>query len=230
MTNRRAQLHDAIDNDYDSIAALTTPPDIGDLAKTIATELDLDPAIVRAVLARRPAPALDAMRDLHHRVVMIELDNPSTPDGYPTTAIGAAPSTGTAPYVPEDERGVDQPTERAVIALARPHRDEYRRRVADANGYLADAARALRAANNCLRWCIDKPADTIDPGVNRQVCAVMKRVGVEEPVAHRIVDADGHAIPLGAWAYKFRHSHRRLPTDDEARQHAKGRRVMVRVA
>ncbi|HEV2071090.1 MAG TPA: hypothetical protein VGR26_14970 [Acidimicrobiales bacterium] len=62
-------------------------------------------------------------------------------------------------------------------------------------------------------------------------CWAMARLRVWEPV-HRTSDVGGklsEARPLGLWAYRFVRIAGRLPTVEECRAHAAGRRVRVRV-
>lgn len=227
---RRTELHNAIDTDYDSIAALTLPaqPD-KTLVKRIAEETGVDKDIVRTILAAYPRAQLDGLRQLHHRIVNVELDNPSTPDGYPTSVIGAEAPSGRTPDIPENERVTLMPTERAAANRERAKTDEYRRNVHKANDMLQQAAMSLRAVNNITAWCLNGQP-TMPAEANTQYCAMMLRVGKQEQVARRIVDEHGTTIPLSAWAYNFRVRNRRLPTVEECDQHAKMRRVMVKAS
>ncbi len=99
------------------------------------------------------------------------------------------------------------------------------------------AVRALEQAVTSIQVlrsrldAIDHLGDADDQVESAPGCWLMGLVGVWEPV-HRTGDVGGRlkeARPLGKWAYDFVRTTGELPTREQARAHAEGRRVRVKV-
>jgi hypothetical protein len=92
-----------------------------------------------------------ADRLIHH--LTIARDITSQPDGYPTRASGADPTTtnSTRRLQPEDEQINLTSVEAAADARSRWAKDEHDRETERAWGYLQDAVHALAAANQVLQ-------------------------------------------------------------------------------
>jgi hypothetical protein len=70
--------------------------------------------------------------------------------------------------------------------------------------------------------------DIAEPPAETPQCWAMARIGKDEDVfARRVIAGTGYS--LGRWAYDWVGRHGRLPTEDECRAHAEGRKVRVAV-
>lgn len=140
----------------------------------------------------------------------------SARDGFPSG--GGGPRSG----------DVSDPTFNA--ATGRDPKDQLAELVQSAATHLEQAVVHVQGLAANLD-AIDRLADDKDlnpePG-----CWAMARIGHWEPV-HRSGDVGGRlkeARPLGRWAYDFTVNEGRLPTPEECRAHAEGRRVRLRAS
>jgi hypothetical protein len=122
--------------------------------------------------------------------------------------------------------GVSDPTYGA--AMSRDEIDQLRTHTRLMARHLENTAREFRAFLEQLD-AIDQLANVAD--LNPEpICWAMARVGSVEPV-WRTGDVGGRLKeprPLGKWAYEFVMAMDRLPTDEECRARAAGRRVRVK--
>jgi hypothetical protein len=201
--------------------------------------------------------ALDGIRDTNMaklrtnllRWMRVSIDNPSAPDGYPTSTIGAeastAPSAGRRPSkCTTCGLDADDPAAKAcsnsvhlgeatLNAVERAATAKKRRDVIDMNTtvaaqWIVQAEDLLRRAEHKLleneRYQDDK--DLNPPGE----CWVMRqRADVFEAKAHKsdlwgLLDEPRN---VSAWVYKFADKNRVLPTREQCRAHARGERVMI---
>lgn len=148
----------------------------------------------------------------------------TVPDGSPRSSMGGS---GGGPTVLVDGEHVPVTTvEAAVIAREHPPVDRQRRAVVDAVDALAAALDALRRLEHRLALVDALRSDedlTPEPG-----CWAMARVDVWEPV-HRKTFVGGEERALGRFAYDFTRRAGRLPTIEECRAHAEGRRIHLAV-
>jgi hypothetical protein len=133
------------------------------------------------------------------------------PDGYPAGGTSNGPPTG-----------ISDPT--GTAATNPRQRDDVDHLVRRALSSLTTAVQALHTVEACIT-SVENLADDADlnppPG-----CEIMARIGVWEPV-HRRTTFNGDDYDLGRWVYDFARLAGRLPTRDECRLHAQGRRVRI---
>lgn len=115
-------------------------------------------------------------------------------------------------------------------ATGRDPKDLLAENVHAAASYLEDAVKAVQSFESRLA-AIDRLSDDRDlnpePG-----CWAMQRIGHWEPV-HRTSDVGGRLKepkPLGRWAYDVTVALGRVPTPEECRARAEGRRVRLRAS
>lgn len=180
-----------------------------------------------------------------HELVALDVSNPSSPDGFPTSTPGAAvegrPSPQPKPCV--DPRTGDMrhdfdetcehceptagwPVERAVEARQSRELDQVHTKVELALGYLSDAANALKGALNKAAD-VEKIRATAGLQPGAPGCWALERIGAWESVLHRVV-IDGVERPLGSWAYKFYRRNGRVPNRHECREHVENPSGRVR--
>lgn len=185
---------------------------------------------------------LDAIRDVDHarirtgvlRWVKVCIDHPSRPDGYPTSASGAPPSTNSTPAPEHDDNGnpytpTDTITERA--ALTTRSRDHIEMNTAAIVGWVTqidDLFRRIEAKlleNERLQSTAD-----LNP---EPACWFMAQIDVYEPKHVKTDFAGVLDKPLdepryvGRWCYDYIRATGTIPTREQRRQHASGQRVMV---
>lgn len=145
-------------------------------------------------------------------------------DGFSGTSSGfAAAGGGTS--------GVNDSSGNTGVARA-----EWGERRDPLHEHTAAAVKALEAAVTAVQVlrsrldAIDHLSDVDDQVDPAPGCWLMGLVGVWEPV-HRTGDVGGRLKeprPLGKWAYDFVRSTGELPTREQARAHAEGRRIRVK--
>lgn len=140
-------------------------------------------------------------------------------DGYPTGATGSGQDSG-------DPVGAVATTNVSTS----PAKDPLADHVEAAEGYLLQAVTSLGAMRSRLN-AIDRLTDDSDlnpePG-----CWAMARVGVYEP-AHVMSDAKGAIAeprPWGRWAHDYVLATGQVPTVEQCRDHAEGRRVKLKAS
>lgn len=144
-----------------------------------------------------------------------ERAHPSTPDGYPKTTIGGGGGGGN-----ETATSV----EAAVIARQQKTRDEHRIEITRAVDAIRNVCDEISRARGALaRISKMKSDEELNP---EPQCAAMARVGTWEPF-HRNHTIDNKIVPLGRWAYDFARAMHRMPTIEECKARAEGRRVRI---
>lgn len=194
-----------------------------------------------AAIAARLVTGLDAGRrqlaELE-RLVVLARERPSEPDGFPTGAAGFAHDRSAATTyrdggeLLDDEAGVSLTSvEAAVVARAGRRSDPFDADVLRAVAAVERAGDALASLTLALaeiaRHRVPEAPVSDENGAR---CTLMARIGVTEPV-HARTTLDGllpTPTPVGRWVYDFARTIGRLPTADEMRAHADGRRVVIR--
>ncbi len=186
------------------------------------------------------AAATPALVETLGRIVDTCRAHPSTPDGYPAHGEGGPPNLTTggdgALDPDDDEAGPtdDTSTERAALArvLGRQLGDPLDRATIAA---CADLAAALSFLAGLERKVADigRLRAARDPWQDRPTaCALMAEVGHYEAAlvgTTTLGDLLADEQPVGRWCYDFARRLGRLPTEDERRAHADGKRVRVDV-
>lgn len=126
--------------------------------------------------------------------------------------------------------GGDRPDPTYTAAMSRDPKDLLDEHVKAAIHHLKTADKSIRDFKSRMD-AIDRLSDDKDlnpePG-----CWAMARIGHWEPV-HRSSDVGGRlreAKPLGRWAYDFVWAMGRVPTPEECRARAEGRRVRLKAS
>jgi hypothetical protein len=115
------------------------------------------------------------------------------------------------------------PVEAAALAGNHPPRDARRTLI-----LLLFAALGRADWEACHRHVEALDAlDTTDDESTEPGCDLMARIGVWEHV-HRRTRIGDTPMALGRWCYDFARTNGRLPTEDETRTHADGRRVRIK--
>lgn len=177
--------------------------------------------------------ALDGIRDTNLaklrtnalRWMKVVADNPSQPDGYPTSTLGALPSTAPSPLLEPDEAPLNA-VERAATAKRR--RDVIDMNTTVAAQWIVQAEDLLRRAEHKLLEN-QRYQDSSDLNPPEECWVMRQRADVFEAKAHKsdlwgLLD---EARPVCAWVYKFVDNNRVLPTREQCRAHARGERVMI---
>lgn len=152
-------------------------------------------------------------------------NNSPRPDGYPTSHIGAEPSTAPTPSRADDEAPLN-PIESA--AIARKTLDQIDMKTAVMLGNIATAARALELAMSKATECRNLQAQVkTEP---KPECWVMRqRADVFEEAKSKtdlggLLDEPRH---VSRWVQDYVTRIGVLPTREQCRQHARGDRVMI---
>lgn len=195
----------------------------------MARHRDID----RALASIAATDLADLGRRLH-TLVDLNRAHPSTPDGYPSSTLGAGTPTIHAHTLDPDGEITLTSVEAAANART-THRDPLERAEQHAVQHLCLAAENLALAEQHLRRADQLRANRPDRPDADPGCWAMARVGGWEPV-HRVTDlADildrplDEPRPLGRWAYDFARRVGRLPSIEECRRRRDGRKVMVAV-
>lgn len=165
-----------------------------------------------------------------------ERNNRADPDGFAQGTSGDGGSGGGPKITVDLEDGTRDTVDVTAVELAvmrreRPTADPYRTGVRRAAKSFEQAARQL---DQCLKALdaldlLDDLRDddaglAPDPG-----CWAMARVDSWEPIFRRTKIGNRY-FELGRWAYDFLGRAGRLPTTDECKRHAEGRKVMLPAA
>lgn len=174
-----------------------------------------------------------------HELVALDVSNPTSPDGFPTSTPGASvegrPSSGPVACVDPTtgdmrhdfgetcehcEPTAGWPVERAVQARQGRALDEVHTKLELALGYVSDATNALSAAVNKMAD-IDRIRDAAGLKDGEPGCWALGRIGAWEPVLHRVTIA-GEERGLGSYAYYFYRREGRVPSEPECLKHVAG--------
>lgn len=154
------------------------------------------------------------------------------PDGIAGGHAGGS-SSGGPKIIVDNEQGEPESVDVTAVELAviqRQHQptDPYHAALDRAGQAYERAARELDRVLRALDAIdlLDELRDddaglTPEPG-----CWAMARVESWEPV-FRNTTLGGHTFPLGRWAYDWTRTTGRLPSEDECKRHAEGRKVRL---
>lgn len=158
-------------------------------------------------------------------------ESPSAPDGYPRQHIGAEAPSGRAPSKNPEEADLNS-VEAAADPNRRQLRDDIDMKTHAAYHALAQAADALVYARDKMTEARNLQAAVPEPA--KAECTIMRqRADVFIESAHKTDFATvlpkplPEAIHVSAWVYKFTRANGVLPTREQCKAYAAGRRVMV---
>jgi hypothetical protein len=192
------------------------------------TRRPLTPRVAAIKVGEMRGVNLDTLLAQYLRLAAIDDATPSTePDGLRGRDYTADSRPATCLCDPEGPSGERCPhgttTERGALTPA--ILDELREHRLVVSESIRLVAHMLTLAESHLERAFNR-RDIIDlnppPG-----CQAMERVDHWEAIHAKVV-VDGKEWALGNWAYRFTRDRGRLPSPDECRQRARGRRVMVK--
>lgn len=146
-------------------------------------------------------------------------------DGYPSSHIGAEPSSAPTPIKDPDEADLNA-VEQA--ATAKKKLDAIDMKTAVALGNIATAARALELA--VAKFTEARNLQAQGPINEKPECHIMRQRADVYEEARSKTDLDGlldEPRHCSEWVYRFVKANGVLPTREQCRAHARGDRVMV---